>query len=289
MRDGEGLTVDSQVLWLRTRRYPSGSVMVSPHRSQYGLRAVTRVPPASLRRSRRSAKAGAPRYSTSRSSSVGAGAVAPSRSATSSRCQLAPGQPTITRSCSSRPSAGVRQSTCRPRPWTQNSSVAGRSWLGRAIRRWLSGPTGTSTLCWVTTPDPAPEPTRCWRVSGRCQLSVATAVAAVAGGSPPVRPSRGGASSWRFSSGMRVALNLPSPPPYAARLGSMQRQGRLAASPSLRVTVKWQSSLGPCRRDAPVQWQSVGTPKGWKRSIMSRSRISFATPAWPDLEAAASP
>jgi hypothetical protein len=34
----------------RTSRYPSGSAMVTPHRSQYGLRAATRVPPASTRR-----------------------------------------------------------------------------------------------------------------------------------------------------------------------------------------------------------------------------------------------
>lgn len=34
----------------RTSRYPSGSAIVTPHRSQYGLRASTRMPPASIRR-----------------------------------------------------------------------------------------------------------------------------------------------------------------------------------------------------------------------------------------------
>lgn len=34
----------------RTSRYPSGSAIVTPHRSQYGLRESTRMPPASIRR-----------------------------------------------------------------------------------------------------------------------------------------------------------------------------------------------------------------------------------------------
>lgn len=66
------------------------------------------------------------------------------------------GPATITRSCPSWPSAGVLQSTCKPSPWTQNRSVAGRSRQGRAMRRWLSGPRGTSTYCSPPTTDPAP-------------------------------------------------------------------------------------------------------------------------------------
>ena len=34
----------------KTSWYPSGSATVTPHRSQYGLRAATRTPPASTKR-----------------------------------------------------------------------------------------------------------------------------------------------------------------------------------------------------------------------------------------------
>ena len=69
----------------------------------------------------------------------GLGGVSPSGSSTNSRCQAASDHPSINSACPPSASAPARYSTWSPSPSTQKRSALARSWLGRAIRRWLDG------------------------------------------------------------------------------------------------------------------------------------------------------